>query len=222
VFLNIFQRVFLRISQGASRLQEVLADRWAALAYGTSAFEAGLRHVIRRSIEFDVGADAVLRDVLTNKKPLDNLYDQVLSRDQGESDIAKSVEAAINAEPSPYDSHPSPADRFELVRRLKAAPEDGEVGSDDEVWSLFEDKHAIERRMTQQVVESARARYGAAIESQAEHNLDIASQLEVHGYHEQALLAYAEIEREYPDTEAARAATISRKNLEETLRQAST
>ncbi|MCA9697104.1 MAG: M48 family metalloprotease, partial [Myxococcales bacterium] len=34
LFLNGFHRVFLRISQGASRLQEVLADRWAARSYG--------------------------------------------------------------------------------------------------------------------------------------------------------------------------------------------
>jgi Zn-dependent protease with chaperone function len=220
LFLNVFQRVFLRISQGASRLQEILADRWAALAYGASAFEAGLRHVIRSSIEFDAGANAVLHDVVTKEKSLDNLYDRLLSQDRDESDIATSVEAAINSEPSPYDSHPSPADRFELVRRLEAASVASEPGSEDEVWSLFENQSQIERRMTQHVVESVRNQYGVEIAGDAEELLKRATDLELEGDHEQALLGYAHVEQEYPYTEAAREAAISRKNLEETLRRA--
>jgi Zn-dependent protease with chaperone function len=220
VFLNVFQRVFLRISQGASRLQEILADRWAALAYGASAFETGLRHVIRRSIEFDAAANVVLQDAVTNRKPLDNLYEGVLSRDHGEPDLAGSVEAAINREPSPYDSHPSPADRFELVRRLEAAPRDDEAGPDEEVWSLFESKREIEQWMTQQVLESVRAVYAVEIAGEAEQVLEAATRLESDGNHEQALLAYAQIERDFPDTEAAHTAEISRKNLEESLRPA--
>lgn len=50
LFVNGFHRVFTRISQGASRLQEVLADRWAVFAYGAEAFERGLRHVVERSV----------------------------------------------------------------------------------------------------------------------------------------------------------------------------
>ena len=38
-FVRGFHSVFLRISQGASRLQEGLADRWAAFAYGSKSFE---------------------------------------------------------------------------------------------------------------------------------------------------------------------------------------
>jgi hypothetical protein len=44
--------LFRRISHGATRLQEVLADRTAAGLYGAQAFEEGLRHVVRRQIEF--------------------------------------------------------------------------------------------------------------------------------------------------------------------------
>src|SRR5262249_33795387 len=60
IFLNVFFRVFLRISQGASRLQEILADRWAAFTYGSKAFEEGLRHVIEQSVRFEAraGGDA--------------------------------------------------------------------------------------------------------------------------------------------------------------------
>jgi Zn-dependent protease with chaperone function len=53
LFVNGFHRVFLRISEGASRLQEVLADRWAAFAYGADAFEAGpaSRHRAQRALQ---------------------------------------------------------------------------------------------------------------------------------------------------------------------------
>ena len=40
LFVTGFHKLFLRVSQGASRLQEILADRWAALAYGGAEFAA--------------------------------------------------------------------------------------------------------------------------------------------------------------------------------------
>src|SRR5262249_11172001 len=64
LFVNGFHRVFLRVSQGASRLQEILADRWAVNAYGSQAFARGLRHVIERTVRFDAHANAALREVI--------------------------------------------------------------------------------------------------------------------------------------------------------------
>src|SRR5262249_32834904 len=73
-FLLGYQRVFLRVSQGASRLQEILADRWAAIAYGSAAFERGLTHVISRSVEFAAHANRAIDEVAATKRPLGNLY----------------------------------------------------------------------------------------------------------------------------------------------------
>ncbi|HEX9189515.1 MAG TPA: M48 family metallopeptidase, partial [Vicinamibacteria bacterium] len=73
LFLNGFHRVFLRISQGASRLQEILADRWAVLAYGSKAFEEGLRHVIERSVRFDATASRLVAE-MAQRRPVANLY----------------------------------------------------------------------------------------------------------------------------------------------------
>lgn len=56
-FLRLYHFLFRRISYGATRLQEVLADRAAARIYGAQAFEEGLRHVVRRDIEFTLLAD---------------------------------------------------------------------------------------------------------------------------------------------------------------------
>ncbi|MES1244524.1 MAG: M48 family metalloprotease [Acidobacteriota bacterium] len=153
LFVNGFHRVFLRISQGASRLQEVLADRWAAFAYGADSFEQGLRHVIRRDLLFNAHANATLNEVVEAKRALANLYSYQPSAVPDAATIESEMETALNREPSPYDSHPSPVDRFRWTRALastgRPAPEDGE-----EAWTLFRDREAVERRLTETVREN--------------------------------------------------------------------
>jgi len=153
-FVNGFHRVFLRISQGASRLQEVLADRWAAFTYGAAAFERGLRHVIERSVYFDAHADVVLGAAVQTKIPVANLYQVEPAKLPDQADLTHKIESALNAEPSPYDSHPSPADRFRWVRAIggggvATSAEDGQP-----VWSLFQDRAGIERLLTRLVCDS--------------------------------------------------------------------
>ena len=147
-FVKGFYSVFLRISQGASRLQEVLADRWAAFAYGSEAFEEGMRHVVRRSLVFDAHADHTLAEVLEHKRALANLYRYAPEVRATDEDLEKAFEEAWNAAPSPYDSHPRPADRIEWVRALGA--EGSAAGPDDEeqAWTLFSDRAAVEEQMT--------------------------------------------------------------------------
>lgn len=160
-FVRGFWGLFLRISQGASRLQEILADRWAAHCYGAAAFERGLRHVITRSVAFDLQANVVLREVVAEKVPLMNLYRYQPKASVAEVELAKEVEDALDREASAYDSHPAPKDRFRLVRRLVGtsdAPDDGLRALD-----LFEDPDALEREMTARVRETLFAKKGVYI-----------------------------------------------------------
>jgi len=148
LFLNGFYRVFLRISQGASRLQEVLADRWAAKVYGAAAFEEGLRHVVAKSVRFNANVGAVLDEVMKKKTALWNVYEYKPEKPPEESEVAEAVRKALERPASPYDSHPSPADRF---RWIGALPSRGSASTFDdarEAWSLFADRDFIERRMT--------------------------------------------------------------------------
>lgn len=166
LFVNGFHRVFLRISQGASRLQEVLADRWAAFTYGGLAFERGLRHVIERSVRFSFFASAALNEVIEKKEPLANLYTYRTSLLDTAS-IDHQVEEALMAEASPYDSHPAPSDRIRWARALGS----GQAVSDDdeqEVWSLFRDREEIERRLTAQVRDNVHAAHDIRIPETAE------------------------------------------------------
>jgi Zn-dependent protease with chaperone function len=152
LFLHGFYRVFLRISQGASRLQELLADRWAAFTYGARAFEQGLRHVIERSIRFDRHAGATLAEVVGTATPVANFYTYVPEKQPEEIEIVNQVQEAVAAMPSPYDSHPSPRDRFAWVHSLE---HEGGTGSmehaGEDAWSLFGDREAIERNMTEAI-----------------------------------------------------------------------
>ncbi|MAT73136.1 MAG: hypothetical protein CMJ58_26930 [Planctomycetaceae bacterium] len=117
-YLRWFHHMFHRMALGASRLQEVLADRAAAEAYGASAFIAGLQHVIRRSIEFEqivddaVGA-AIVRDVANA-----NFYapqKAIAPRDRSKIDARYYQE--LQQPTTEFDSHPGTRDRFAAARR---------------------------------------------------------------------------------------------------------
>ncbi len=148
LFLNAFYRAFLRISQGASRLQEVLADRWAALIYGSGAFEHGLRQVIERSVRFEARFDTAILGMALNR-PVANLYAPVEAEAPPDKDVERDVREALNRPASPYDSHPSPSQRVRWVRALAAKGTATAADDDDDVWSVFSNREQIEREMTE-------------------------------------------------------------------------
>ena len=121
LFLLAFGRLFQRISLGASRLQEVMADRWAVAAYGSQAFIDGLRHVIERSVRFDAQVGATLSDFAGRQDDIPDLYAYRPAQPPPESDIQEAVALALAAPASPYDSHPSPAQRFDWATRIGGA-----------------------------------------------------------------------------------------------------
>jgi len=165
-FVKGFHRAFLRVSQGASRLQEILADRWAALAYGGRNFARGLQHVIERGIRFDAHAERALREVIEGSRGLVNLYQYAPANPVDDKEVGSALEQALAAEPSPYDSHPRPKDRIAWVGDLVA---DGPADPDDDgpAWEVFEDRDAVERQMTDQIRISVAANHGIQIPVEA-------------------------------------------------------
>lgn len=129
--------VFNRISFGASRLQEVLADRIAVSCYGAAAFREGLTHAIRRSLEFDTNLDQRLRTAAQYNLTVENLYGAHLHNTQTTPpELAAALTEILNQPTTPDDSHPSPAERFRLAARIpcrRPLPPDGWV------WDLFAD-----------------------------------------------------------------------------------
>lgn len=167
LFFRAFYWLFMRISQGASRLQEILADRWAALAYGSDAFVRGLRHVIRRAVEFDAHLQASFADVVERKLALHNLYTHEPTADpEHPKALEEAVEEAWAREPSAFDSHPCPRDREEWVRAMNAG-EPNEADAGDEAWALFSDREAIQTKMTSAVRDRVLINHGLDIHAPA-------------------------------------------------------
>jgi Zn-dependent protease with chaperone function len=141
-FLRIYHFIFRRISYGATRLQEVLADRVAVRAYGAAAFEDGLRHVVRRQIEFEDIAYWEITEAVRAHRSISNIYDMSA---RAENNIEKKIAEAITKASSEEETHPSPADRFRYAKRIATTHRQSSQGM---VWDLFSDKESLTREMS--------------------------------------------------------------------------
>ncbi|HEV7395865.1 MAG TPA: M48 family metalloprotease [Pyrinomonadaceae bacterium] len=144
-FLRVYHFIFRRLSHGATRLQEVLADRVAAAKFGAQAFEEGLRHVIRKSAEFEFVANREINESANAKRALLNLYELQSATDP---DVDSRANAQLNRQTSEDDTHPSPNERFRLTRRIVTQSEPPISGM---VWDLFQDRAALTLEMTTKV-----------------------------------------------------------------------
>ena len=117
LFVLGYQRIFLRITLGASRLQEILADRYAAIAYGAQNFIEGLQSMIRQDIAFPLQANYEIHRSLDLNRSVYNLYD-LPPEEKLQGELEKQVQEAMNRMTSQYDSHPAPKERIALIERL--------------------------------------------------------------------------------------------------------
>jgi len=144
-FLRLYHFLFRRMSHGATRLQEVLADRGAARLYGARPFEEGLRHVVRRQIEFKYFAGKEIESALKSGRALQNVYALETPTDKT---LEETIEQAINRQTTEDDTHPSPVDRFRLVSRVACQNHPAPSGP---MWDLFADREAITKEMSQKI-----------------------------------------------------------------------
>jgi len=142
-FLRVYNFIFRRISHGATRLQEILADRVAAQIYGAPAFEGGLTHVIKRTLEFEAAASLEIKQSIEGHRPIQNLYELAPPPD---GEVATEFAKALTRQTTEDDTHPAPQDRFRLVARLQQPSCPPLTG---EVWDLFKDPEGIRREMVE-------------------------------------------------------------------------
>lgn len=150
-FLRLYLFLFRRISHGATRLQEVLADRAAARIYGARPFEEGLRHVVRRHIEFKHFTNKEIKEALRSGAALQNVYALEI---QTEKPLEEEIDNALNRQTSEDDTHPSPVDRFRLVSRVVCQ---NQPVPSVPVWSLFTDREAITKEMSSEIERMVKA-----------------------------------------------------------------
>lgn len=141
-FLRIYHFIFRRLSHGATRLQEVMADRVSARKFGAAAFEEGLRHVVRKSAEFKFVANFEINESAHASRALQNLYELQMT---SSADLDEEVERLMNRVTTEDDTHPSPNERFRLTRKIVSQSEPPMYGM---VWDLFRDRTALTLEMT--------------------------------------------------------------------------
>jgi Zn-dependent protease with chaperone function len=133
-FVNIYNRIFLRITQGASRLQEFLADRVAALAYGAHNLAGGLEQLIRQNITFALQVETEVKQASEQQRRLHNLY--ALPPVEDSAALEKALAETMRRPSSVYDGHPAPHDRLPLIDRIKVEnPPDADPRP---AWELIE------------------------------------------------------------------------------------
>jgi Zn-dependent protease with chaperone function len=151
-FVNGFHRVFLRITLGASRLQEILADRYAAVSYGAQNFIDGLKHVIRQSVLFNFQVTNEIQGALQQDIPLQNLYSLPAPQtSEAKTQVEEAIHEAMKKPTGAYDSHPSLHDREELVLKIQTAPSAMNWDDQDPVWNLLQNAEGLKLEMTAQV-----------------------------------------------------------------------
>jgi len=154
LFVLTYQRIFLRVTLGASRLQEVLADRYAAIAYGSQNFIDGLQNIIRQTISFPLQANYEVHRAIEAKQAVNNLYDVPFDQKlQGELD--KQLQEVMQRPTSQYDSHPAPRDRIAWIERLHV-PYSPVQDNPKPALGLFSNSDELQRDMTARIMKNVR------------------------------------------------------------------
>ena len=150
LFLNGYYRIFLRITQGASRLQEMLADRYAAANYGVENFRSGLEHVTRRALMFHWQTNREIITAQAEHRGLNNLY--TLPPVEPDTDQQVLLEKARTQRSTAYDSHPSLCERLEYLQNVR---DSGYMRPDTRpAWDLLADAPALQEKMTSAIQEA--------------------------------------------------------------------
>jgi Zn-dependent protease with chaperone function/tetratricopeptide (TPR) repeat protein len=159
LFINAFYRIFLRITLGASRLQEILADRYAAMAYGAQNFIGGLTHIVRQDLVFNVQVNNEIGAAVRQGRDFHNLYALPSPQDELDRKRLKVEEDEVMSRPtSAYDSHPAPRERIVLVEKLQAEVDIQENPAP--VWDLLPNAEDLQAEMTAMVQEDVRRQRG--------------------------------------------------------------
>jgi len=196
-FLRVYHFLFRRISFGASRLQEVLADGVAVRTYGSDVFEQGLTHVVRRSVQSDQLAARAVNEGARKKRQLKGFCEQL--EHPAVDDLLEAEEEVIELlkrSSSEDDTHPTPVERFALARRI---PVQNPTADDALVWDLFEDRERLMREMNNWVAEAVQAQVTGWVSVQKqiiEHYTAALAENRTSIFYEERGIAYANLGRD--------------------------
>jgi Zn-dependent protease with chaperone function len=123
-FIKIYSKIYAKITLGASRLQEYLADRQAAMLYGIESLLSGLRQLIYRDVEFDKYITQIATAGVAGAAPAQhNLYSHSYDLNpENHTELINQVDKYMKEPTGEFDSHPSYNDRFSYLHNIQKAP----------------------------------------------------------------------------------------------------
>ena len=151
-FVIAYQRIFLRVTLGASRLQEILADRFAVMAYGRTNFIEGLKAIVRQTLAFQLQANFELGRSFELNQPINNIY-QLPMQEKLQGELESQFDSVLKRKTMPYDSHPSTMERIELIERMRI-PYILDQENTAPVLTLFPNLEIIQQALTAQLIKN--------------------------------------------------------------------
>ena len=153
-FVVTYQRIFLRVTLGASRLQEVLADRFAVMAYGRTNFIEGLKAIIKQTIAFQLHAKYEVGRSLELNQSINNIY-QLPLQEKLQGELETQFDSVMKRKTRPYDSHTSTMERIELIERMRI-PYVLDQENTAPVLNLFPNLEMFQQVLTAQLMKDVR------------------------------------------------------------------
>jgi tetratricopeptide (TPR) repeat protein/Zn-dependent protease with chaperone function len=165
-FLRFYVPLYHRLTLGATRMQEVLADRVAVERYGSSAVVDGFHHIVRRQIEFQHLTSKAVSDAIRGTAATAAFYapaKAITGHDR--LDLEAEVRDALQHPTTDFDSHPGMMERIVLARRVGVDRPLGE----GVVLSLFgEMVKQLARDMAQLIMDDVKSQAGLLKQHYAE------------------------------------------------------
>lgn len=135
LFVFGYHFLFWYITLGATRWQEVLADRLAILSYGSHDFIASMNHIERQEYKFNLQLSQEFRAAVKEKRAVQNVYTLPALEPKWEKEITLRMQHGQRNTTQAFDSHPAIPDRIQMAQAMNA-PETVENNAAP-VWDLL-------------------------------------------------------------------------------------
>ena len=188
LYISFFKKVFLKISQGAARLQELMADDLAAELCGSEVFLESLLTFSKSQIEFNLISKVEFMDAMNNNAEPRNVYrlpvpekwpedvkysygltfmslERVNNSKNPQELIDYEFDSELKTETGPLDSHPSLKDRIaNLAKKEKGISFKDHNRAEDLIDNIIEYQEKMTKALYQNIV--AKREYLTDIEYQ--------------------------------------------------------
>jgi heat shock protein HtpX len=159
---RLYGAMYVRLTQGVARQQELAADRCGAAVAGVAAQIGALERTSRSGVLFATFLAEEVEPLLECGHRPENLYDGFRAYEEelsAQGRVARVDAALAEARTEPYDSHPSLPERLAALRHLPR----GDAPPDDRpARSLLVNAERLERETTARL--TARAAPGVELE----------------------------------------------------------